>query len=66
MELTKKGQRHIRNVAARDVWSVTDHASQYAQLYRIEYYKEVIKHLQNTINILEEQYSKEYGKERQH
>lgn len=63
MELTKKDQRHIRNVAARDVWSVTDHASQYAQLYRIEYYKEVIKHLQNTINILEEQYSKEYGKE---
>lgn len=63
MELTKKDQRHIRNVAARDVWSVTDHASQYADLYRIEYYKEVIKHLQNTINILEEQYSKEYGKE---
>ena len=63
MELTKKDQRHIRNVAARDVWSVTDHASQYAELYRIEYYKEVIKHLQNTINILEEQYSKEYGKE---
>lgn len=62
MELTKKDQRHIRNVAARDVWSVTDHASQYAQLYRIEYYKEVIKHLQNTINILEEQYNKEYGK----
>lgn len=63
MELTKKDQRHIRNLAARDVWSVTDHASQYADLYRIEYYKEVIKHLQNTINILEEQYSKEYGKE---
>ena len=63
MELTKKDQRHIRNLAARDVWSVTDHASQYAELYRIEYYKEVIKHLQNTINILEEQYSKEYGKE---
>lgn len=63
MELTKKDQRHIRNVAARDVWSVTDHASQYAQLYRIEYYKEVIKHLQNTINVLEEQYKKTYNNE---
>ena len=63
MELTNKDQRHIRNVAARDVWSVTDHASQYAELYRIEYYKEVIKHLQNTINILKEQYDKTYGKE---
>lgn len=63
MELTKKDQRHIRNVAARDVWSVTDHASQYADLYRIEYYKEVIKHLQNTINILEEQYKKTYNNE---
>ena len=63
MELTKKDQRHIRNLAARDVWSVTDHASQYADLYRIEYYKEVIKHLQNTINILEEQYKKTYNNE---
>lgn len=63
MELTKKDQRHIRNVAARDVWSVTDHASQYAELYRTEYYKEVIKHLQNTINILEEQYKKTYNNE---
>ena len=63
MELTKKDQRHIRNVAARDVWSVTDHALQYADLYRIEYYKEVIKHLQNTINILEEQYKKTYNNE---
>lgn len=35
MELTKKDQRHIRNLAARDVWSVTDHASEYAQLYRL-------------------------------
>lgn len=66
MDLTKKDQRHIRNLAAADVWKVTDHASEYAQLYRIAYYKEVVKHLQNTINILEEQYNKEYGKERQH
>lgn len=64
MELTKKDQRHIRNLAAKDVWSVTDHASEYAQLYRIAYYKEVVKHLQNKINILVEQYNKEYGKER--
>lgn len=64
MELTKKDQRHIRNLATRDVWNVTDHASEYAQLYRIEYYKEVVKHLQNKINILVEQYNKEYGKER--
>lgn len=63
MGLTKKDQRHIRNLAARDVWSVTDHASQYAQLYRMEYYKEVVKHLQNKINVLEEQYNKTYGKE---
>lgn len=64
MELTKKDQRHIRNLAIKDVWTVSDHASEYAQLYRIEYYKEVAKHLQNKINILEEQYNKEYGKER--
>lgn len=64
MELTKKDQRHIRNLAAKDLWNVTDHASEYAQLYRIEYYKEVVKHLQNKINILVEQYNKEYGKER--
>lgn len=63
MELTKKDQRHIRNLAARDVWSITDHASEYAQLYRMEYYKEVVKHLQNKINVLEEQYNKTYGKE---
>lgn len=63
MELTKKDQRHIRNLAARDVWSVIDHASQYAQLYRMEYYKEVEKHLQNKINVLEEQYNKTYEKE---
>ena len=63
MELTKKDQRHIRNLAAADVWKVTDHASEYAQLYRIEYYKEVVKHLQNKINILEEQYNKTYGKQ---
>nr|DAL51485.1 MAG TPA_asm: hypothetical protein [Caudoviricetes sp.] len=30
MELTKKDQRHIRNLAAADVWKVTDHASEYA------------------------------------
>lgn len=63
MELTKKDQRHIRNLAARDVWSIIDHASEYAQLYRMEYYKEVVKHLQNKINVLEEQYNKTYGKE---
>lgn len=62
MELTKKDQRHIRDSAIEDVWSVTDHASEYAQLYRIAYYKEVVKHLQNRINILEEQYNKTYGK----
>lgn len=50
MELTKKDQRHIRNLAAADVWKVTDHASGNAQLYWIAYYKEVVKHLQNKIN----------------
>lgn len=64
MELTKKDQRHVRNLAAADVWNLTGHASEYAQLYRIAYYKEVVKHLQNKINILEEQYNKTYGKER--
>lgn len=63
MELTKKDQRHIRNTAASDVWNVTEHASEYAQLYRIEYYKEVVKHLQNKINVLEEQYKKTYNNE---
>lgn len=65
MELTKKDQRHIRNLAAADVFKVVDHASEYAQLYRIEYYKEVAKHLQNKINILEEQYKKTYNNEQQ-
>lgn len=62
MKLTKKDQRHIRNLAEADVWSVNNHASEYAQLYRIVYYKEVVKQLQNKINILEEQYNKTYGK----
>ena len=65
MELTKKDQRRIRNLAAADVFKVVDHASEYAQLYRIEYYKEVAKHLQNKINILEEQYKKTYNNEQQ-
>lgn len=63
MELTKKDQRHILNTAIRDVWDVTEHASEYAQLYRITYYKEVVRQLQNKINVLEEQYNKTYGKE---
>lgn len=62
MKLTKKDQRHIRNLAEADVWSVNNHAFEYAQLYRIVYYKEVVKQLQNKSNILEEQYNKTYGK----
>ena len=63
MELTKKDQRHIRNLATADVFKITVNASEYAQLYRIAYLKEVMKNLQEKINILEEQYNKTYGKQ---
>ena len=58
MELTKKDQRHIRNLAIKDVWTVSDHASEYALLYRIAYYKEVLKNVQEKINYLEGKYNK--------
>lgn len=58
MELTKKDQRHIRNLAIKDVWTVSDHASEYALLYQIAYYKEVLKNVQEKINYLEGKYNK--------
>ena len=64
MELTKKDQRHIRNLAAKDVWNVTDHASEYAQLYRIAYLKEVMKNLQEKIEFMEMCYNKYFNNER--
>ena len=61
MELTKKDLRHIRDSAIEDVWSVTDHASEYAHLYRITYLKEVVRRLQEKIKLLEEQYNQSHG-----
>lgn len=58
MELTKKDQRHIRNLAIEDVWTVSGHASEYALLYQIAYYKEVLKNVQEKINYLEGKYNK--------
>lgn len=61
MKLTKKNQRHIRNVAVKDVWTVNDHASEYVLLYQIAYYKEVLKNVQEKINYLEDKYNKTYN-----
>ena len=63
MELTKKDQRHIRNLATYDVFKITVNASEYAEAYRIAYLKEVIKNLQYKIEFYEMNYRKNYNNE---
>ena len=61
MELTKKDQRHIRNLATSDVFKITVNASEYAETYRIAYLKETMKYLQEKIEFLEMRYNKNYN-----
>ena len=65
MELTKKDQRRIRNLAAADLFKITVNASGYAEAYRIAYLKEVMKYLQEKIEFLEMRYNKNYNNEQQ-
>ncbi len=65
MELTKKDQRHIRNLAGADVFKITVNASEYAETYRIAYLKEVMKYLQEKIEFLEMRYNKNYSNGKQ-
>lgn len=65
MELTKKDQRHIRNLAAADLFKITVNASEYAEAYRIAYLKEVMKYLQEKIEFHEMCYNKNYNNEQQ-
>ena len=53
MELTKKDQQHIRNLAAADLFKITVNASEYAEAYRLAYLKEVMKYLQEKIEFYE-------------
>lgn len=64
MELTKKDQRHIRNLATADVFKITVNASEYAELYRIAYLKEVMKNLQEKIEFMEMCYNKDFNNEK--
>lgn len=61
MELTKKDQRHIRNLATSDVFKITVNASEYAETYKIAYLKEVMKNLQERIESLEMRYNNNYS-----
>ena len=65
MELTKKDQRRIRNLAAADLFKITVNASEYAEAYRIAYLKEMMKYLQEKIEFLEMRYNKNYNNEQQ-
>ena len=65
MELTKKDQRHIRNLAISDVYKITVNASEYAQAYRIAYLKEVMKNLQEKIEFMEMSYNENFNNGKQ-
>ncbi len=65
MELTKKDQRHIRNLAISDVYKITVNASEYAQAYRIAYLKEVMKNLQEKIEFMEMSYNEDFNNGKQ-
>lgn len=53
MKLTNKDLRHIKNKAAGDAWLIDDSSSEYANLYRLTYLKEVRDRLTERIEYLE-------------
>lgn len=65
MELTKKDQRHICNLAISGVLKITVNALEYAEAYRIAYLKEVMKNLLERIGFMETNYNKTYNNGKQ-
>lgn len=53
MELTKKDQRKIEQEADRFIWKIQSHASEYAKLYEVSYYRAIIQRLECKIEALE-------------
>ena len=53
MELTKKDQRQLESEADKFVWKIQAHASEYAKLYEVTYYREIIKRLECKIEAIE-------------
>ena len=59
MKLTNKDLRHIRNKATDDAWQIDEHSSEYANLYRLTYLKEVRDRLTERIAYLEAKINKQ-------
>lgn len=53
MELTKKDQRKLESEADEFVRKIQLHASEYARLYEVSYYREIIKRLEIKIEAIE-------------
>lgn len=53
MELTKKDQRQLESEAEKFVWKIQAHASEYAKLYEVSYYRAIIRRLENKIEAIE-------------
>lgn len=53
MELTKKDQRQLEYEANKFVMKIQAHASEYANLYEVTYYREIIKLLEYKIETIE-------------
>lgn len=52
MELTKKDQRQLESEADKFVWKIKEHASEYAKLYEITYYRAIIQRLERKIEVI--------------
>lgn len=59
MKLTDKDLRHIRNKATDDAWLIDDGSSEYANLYRLTYLREVRDRLTERIAYLESKTNKQ-------
>ena len=57
MELTKKDQRKIEQEADKFVWKIQSHASEYAKLYEVSYYRSIIQRLHCRIEAIESLYN---------
>lgn len=52
MELTKKDQRKLESEADKFVWKIQAHASEYAKLYEVAYYRAIIQRLERRIEVI--------------
>lgn len=59
MKLTDKDLRHIRNKASGDAWLIDEGSSEYANLYRLTYLREVRDRLTERIAYLEAKTNKQ-------